>query len=61
MLEMKGLKEFFCIPGIERVYLISGDDTFNDVFRDFSNMASREPDRLKRKFDPKDPDRQTAL
>lgn len=38
-----------------------GDNTFFDVFRDFSNMASKEPDRLRRKFDSKDPDRQTPV
>lgn len=38
-----------------------GDNTFFDVFRDFSNMASKEPDRLKRKFDSKDPNRQTPV
>ena len=42
-------------------HFISGDVTFTDVFRDFSNMASRDPDRLKRNFDSKDPDRQTEL
>lgn len=39
----------------------SGDNTFSDVFRDFSNMASKEPDRLQRKFDSKDPNRQTPV
>ncbi|KAK2551169.1 Arf-GAP with coiled-coil [Acropora cervicornis] len=38
-----------------------GDNTFSDVFRDFSNMASKEPDRLQRKFDSKDPNRQTPV
>lgn len=38
-----------------------GDNTFFDVFKDFSKMASMEPDRLKRKFDSKDPDRQTPV
>lgn len=41
--------------------IAQGDVTFTDVFRDFSNMASREPDRLKRKFDSNGPNRQTQL
>ena len=43
------------------LWFIAGDNTFFDVFRDFSNMASKEPDRLKRKFDSKDPNRQTPV
>lgn len=27
---------------------ILGDDTFQDVFRDFTNMASNNPEKLKR-------------
>lgn len=27
----------------------SGDETFNDVFKDFSHMASENPEKLKRK------------
>ncbi|KAL9971108.1 hypothetical protein ACROYT_G023595 [Oculina patagonica] len=41
--------------------VIQGDVTFTDVFKDFSNMASRDPDRLRRNFDSNDPDRQTKL
>jgi hypothetical protein len=47
--------------------LILGDVTFTDVFRDFSNMASTNPDILRRDFGAssnkgaKDPDRQTSL
>ncbi|XP_066028453.1 arf-GAP with coiled-coil, ANK repeat and PH domain-containing protein 2 isoform X4 [Pocillopora verrucosa] len=41
--------------------IAQGDVTFNDVFRDFSNMASRDPDRLKRNFDSSGPSRQTQL
>ena len=43
------------------IFFVSGDVTFNDVFRDFSNMASRDPDRLKRNFDASGPSRQTQL
>ena len=43
------------------IIFISGDVTFTDVFRDFSNMASRDPDRLKRKFDSSGANRQTQL
>lgn len=43
------------------LWFVAGDNTFFDVFRDFSNMASKEPDRLKRKFDSKDPNRQTPV
>jgi hypothetical protein len=28
--------------------LVSGDDMFSDVVRDFSNMASNNPEKLKR-------------
>jgi len=28
--------------------LFPGDETFNDVFRDFTNMASNNPEKLKR-------------
>ena len=35
-----------------------GDETFANVFRDFSNMASMDPERLKRNFDP---DRQSNV
>ncbi|CAH3156005.1 unnamed protein product [Pocillopora meandrina] len=41
--------------------IAQGDVTFNDVFRDFSYMASRDPDRLKRNFDASGPSRQTQL
>ena len=30
-------------------FYFSGDETFNDVFRDFTNMASNNPEKLKRK------------
>lgn len=29
--------------------IFSGDETFNDVFKDFSHMASENPEKLKRK------------
>ena len=30
------------------LYFTTGDDTFNDVFRDFTNMATNNPEKLKR-------------
>ena len=36
------------------LYVLSGDETVSDVFRDFSNMASHNPEKLKR-------DRQTYV
>ena len=32
--------------------LFLGDNTFTDVVRDFSNIASLNPERLQRKYDP---------
>jgi hypothetical protein len=29
-----------------------GDETFNDVFKDFTHMASENPEKLKRKDNP---------
>ncbi|KXJ04837.1 Arf-GAP with coiled-coil, ANK repeat and PH domain-containing protein 2, partial [Exaiptasia diaphana] len=50
-------------------YVGAGDVTFTDVFRDFSKMASNNPDILRRDFGATpntiakydDPDRQTSL
>jgi hypothetical protein len=33
-------------------FLSLGDNTFTDVVRDFSNIASLNPERLQRKYDP---------
>lgn len=39
-------KPNMCEPGFSHLL---GDETFNDVFKDFTNMASENPEKLKRK------------
>lgn len=40
---------YVILVSVDFLFFLSGDETFNDVFKDFSHMASENPEKLKRK------------
>lgn len=55
VLDNKGeISDFHCVNNLFGIFVLflPGDDTFTDVVRDFSNIASLNPERLLRKYDP---------
>lgn len=40
---------YVILVSVDFLFFFSGDETFNDVFKDFSHMASENPEKLKRK------------